>query len=87
MLDGPHDLEMRILDMTSLDYLNHILGCIDGVEELRRMSDNPNNISNRVSGCLYTWARMILRTWYTFVGPRLQSLVLFFDDNKTYVVI
>ena len=37
----------RTLDMTSLDRLNHMLGCIDDVEELRRRPDHPNNIYNQ----------------------------------------
>ena len=42
LLDGTHDVEMmRTLDMTSLDQPNHMLGCIDGVEEVRR-SDHLN---------------------------------------------
>jgi len=42
LLDDAHDIEMmrRTLDMTSLYHPNHMLGCINGVEEVRR--DHPN---------------------------------------------
>ena len=33
--------------MTSLNHLNHLLRCIDGVEELRRRPDHSNNTSNQ----------------------------------------
>ena len=49
MLDNEHDVEMmmRTLNMTSLDYLNHLLGCIDSIEELRRRPDHPNDTHNQ----------------------------------------
>ena len=50
LLDDAHDIKMmmRTLDMTSLDRLNHLLGCIDGVKGLRMRSDHPNNICNQI---------------------------------------
>ena len=40
-MNDAHDIEMmmRTLDVTSLDYLN----CLNGVKELRRRLDHPNN--------------------------------------------
>ena len=34
--------------MTSLDRLNHLLGGIDGVEELRTRPDHLNHIDNQI---------------------------------------
>jgi len=44
LLDDAHDVKMmrRTLDMTSLNRLNHLVGCIDSVEELRRRPDHSN---------------------------------------------
>ena len=43
LIDDAHDFDLmrRTLDMMSLDHLNHLLRCIDGVEELRRRPDHP----------------------------------------------
>ena len=51
LLDDIYDIEMmmRILNMMSLDCLNHLLGGIDGVEELRMRSDHLNHIHRQIS--------------------------------------
>ena len=50
LLDDVNDIEtrMRSLDVTRLDHLKYLLGCINDVEELRMKPDHPNNIHNQI---------------------------------------